>query len=505
VKLKLSEFFLALITDKSFYGRLVSSLQRVSKPGLGTMAVGLRNGRATFFYDPEFIEKIPFKAAMFAIEHEMLHLVLDHIPRYLELLSLCQDDMERKKAGAVYNIAMDAAINTMLRNHKGFDEAQAFLRGRIKEEHPDAPKEVLESEKNGMILPENFDLPVEGHFEFYQWTLMKRVNIIEIAVSLLGANTHEMWTGGEEPGEGQGQGAGGMDPGENPANDGDKGGKGKNQGKGQGKSGQGNGGGKQGDIIFTGSTFKDMSPEELLSAAHRIREQIKETLRQTVRSMGGIGRGTLPSGMEEWLELYLAEPIIPWWEIFSSRARMSRVSKFRRSVTVPNRALLALSEEDSRIIPAPGRVRDKAWRVFLYVDTSGSMSTESLEIVKSELQHMLNTDESMEIRYMQGDAATHLDVVLHTGDEIPGQMVGRGGTDFDAYFIHMGQYVADDNKAPDIVIVYTDGYAPAVDEKNRLPAEIPVLWLVTPQHSAHFDDYGEVIVCEAGHNERYKH
>lgn len=461
MKITLNEFFLALIAEKPFYGRLASSLQRVVKPGLGTMAVGIHDGRATFFYDPEFLEPISFKAAMFAIEHEMLHLVLDHIPRYLELLASCREETERRKAGAVSNIAMDASINTMLREHKGFNEAQAFLRERIKLKNPDMLPEIQEDARNGMILPENFDLPIEGSFEFYQWSLMKKVKIHEIACQLVGATTHELWTEAE------------------------------------GKDGQG----KPGD----GQSFSGMSPDELLSTVNQIREQAKETLRSVVRAMGGYGRGTMPNGIEEWLETYLAAPIIPWWEIFSTRARMSRVSKYRRSVTVPNRALLALSEEDPRIIPAPGRVRDKAWRIFLYVDTSGSMSTESLEIVMSELEYMLSVDENMEIRYMQGDATTHLDVVLHTGDKIPRQMMGRGGTDFDAYFSHMRQYVHDDNKTPDLVVVYTDGYAPAVSHENRLPSEIPVVWLVTPGHDARFHEgYGEIILCDPEHNEKYK-
>lgn len=482
MKLKLSEFFVSLILKKSFYGRLAAGLQRVSRPGLGTMAVGVRDGRATFYYDPEFIDTVPFKSALFALEHEMLHLVLDHIPRFLELLALCSTEIERKKAAAVYNIAMDAAVNGLLRGHEGFKEVQGFLDARIKAKYPDAP----EDPRNGLVLPEKFDLPEDGHFELYQWMLMKKVEVIEIAVRLVGATTHELWADPESDGEKQ--------PGESAGKDG------------QGASG---GSGLKGvdakDMIFDGSTFSDMSPEELLSQARRVRENAKQLLRKTVKEMGGVGRGLFPAGVEEWLEAYLAEPIIPWWEIFMTRARMSRNSKFHRSISVPNRALLALSEEMPQIIAAPGRVRDKAWRIFLYVDTSGSMSTESLTIVKSELGHMLAVDESMELRYMQGDAATHLDVVLHQGDDIPGQMVGRGGTDFDAYFIHMNQYVRDDQTKPDLVVVYTDGYAPPVSIENRLPVDVPVLWLVTPQYSTHFhQDYGEVIVCDPEHNERYK-
>lgn len=464
MKLKLSEFFLYLVYKKSLYGRLASSMERVARSGLGTMAVGIRNGRAVFYYDPEFIENIPLKAALFALEHEMLHVILDHIPRYLELLSLCRDDLERKKAAAVYNIAMDCPINSMLRTHEGFDEIQKFILDRIKTRHPDAPDDP----RNGMVLPEKYGLPEEGSFEFYQWQLMQKVEVHEIAGRLLGGSLHDLWTQGDD------------------------------------EEGDGKEGGK-GDGIIGSSTFKDMSAEELMSQAHRIREQLKNTLRSVIKSMGGISRGILPGNCEEWLSEYLRDPILPWWEIFATRARMSRTSKFRRTVALPNRTLMALAEEDQHIIPTPGRSRDKTWRIFLYVDTSGSMSTESLEIVKSELGHMLAVDENMEIRYMQGDSVTHLDVVLHTGDVIPTEAVGRGGTDFDAYFIHMNQYTQESDKAPDLVVVYTDGYAPAVDHKNRLPLEIPVLWLVTPNHSENFHEgYGEIIVCDPGHNDRYE-
>lgn len=485
MKLTLSDFFVSLILNKSFYGRVAAGVQRIARPGLGTMAVGVRNGLASFYYDPEFISAIPYKSALLALEHEVLHLVLDHIPRYLELLANCPTELERKKAAAVYNIAMDASINGMLRNHPGFEEIQEFLNERLKTQYPDMP----EDPRNGMVLPEKFGLPREGHFEAYQWLLMQKAEVREIAIRLVGATTHDLWADPEK-----------ID-GKNPAIR-----SGSISGKGDGKGmGSGEDSGTREDMVFDGSTFSDMTAEELLSQARRVRDSSKNLLRKVVREQGGVGRGQLPDGIEEWLTEYLAEPIIPWWEIFATRARMSRNSKFNRSVSVPNRALSALSETDSRIIACPGRVRDKAWRVFLCVDTSGSMSTESLEIVKSELHHMLSVDENMEIRYMQGDADIHMDVVLHTGDVIPGQMIGRGGTNFDAYFIHMNQYAHDDDKKPDLVVVYTDGYAPPVAIENRLPIDVPVIWLVTPGHSEHFhQQYGEIIICDDAHNSRYR-
>jgi predicted metal-dependent peptidase len=503
MNLSLSEFFIYVIQTRPFYGRLVMALERVKRKGLGTMAVGIRDGRAAFYYDPDFVQQLDIKTAAFALEHELLHLVLDHIPRYLELLSIQPTDIDKAKAGAVYNIAMDCAINGLqaMRQHEGFEPMERLLHARIKEAHPEEP----EDPKNGMCLPEKFDLPLDGSFETYQYLLMRKVEIMEICLRIRGGNTHELWGQSDSDSEGEGDGQEGGD-GKAPGS-----GKGKgtgNQGGPSGKSGRGGGkDGKKGDnrAVFEGVGAPGMTSEELMSQAHRVREQIKHTLRETIRNMGGLSRGTLPSEIEEFLEGYLRDPIIPWYEVFSTRARMSRASKYQRSCTQPNRTLMALSEEDARIIPMPGRVRDRSWRVFMMVDTSGSMSSESLEIAKSELQHMLNVDDAMEIRYMEGDAAVHTDIVLRKGDEIPREVVGRGGTDFDSYFMYMKKFLADDEKTPDLVVVYTDGYAPAVHETNRLPPEIPVIWLVTPQHSSSFaDGYGEIIVCDPVHNERYK-
>lgn len=481
MNLKISEFFVYLLQRKNFYGRLAASLQRVARPGMGTMAVGLYRGRITLYYDPAFIESIPMGAAMFVLEHEMLHLVLDHLPRYFELLSHCADDDERMKARMVFNIAMDCAINSLLRTHKHFAQAESYTKdwclkqmkadaveaeaARAKALAEGTPEEDLPpvftqedidkaTERAGMCLPEKYGMPDKRSFEFYQQELMKRVKLHKLDGGLVLGSFHGLW----EPGEGEGEG---------------------------------------------GDAF---SADSLTAEANRIREQLKRMLRAAVKSSGGMGRGLLPSEVEEFLGEYLADPVVPWWEVFATRAKTSKTSKFRRSVIVPNRSLLALAEEDESIIPMPGRVRDKSWRVFLMRDTSGSMSSESLMIAVNELNHMLRADDGMEVRYMDGDAAVHRDILLKPGDDIPLTAVGRGGTDFDEYFKYMAKYVYDDSSRPDIVIIYTDGYAPAVAEENRLPLDIPIIWLVTPQHStAALEGYGEIIVCDPDHNSLYRH
>lgn len=442
MNIDISDFFMYMLSRKNFWGQLAISLGRVRKPDMGTMAVGVHKGRVTLYYDPEFVSDISMGAAMFVLEHELLHVALDHIPRYLELLGACANDEDRAKMKVVFNIAADCAVNSLLRNHKHFAEAEEFTRRLVKKKIEAGEKVPKEA---GMCLPEKYGLPDLLSFESYVEILSKRTNVTEVTIS-----THELW----------------------------------------------------GEGLEDGSTSDAFAGE-----ANRLREQLKAALRQALRSSSSSGRGLLPAGVEEFLSGYLADPIVPWWEVFSTRAKTSQVSKFRRSVTVPNRALLALSEEDDSIIPAPGRVRDKSWRVFLMVDTSGSMSSESLEIIQSELQHMLTADEGMSLRVMHGDADVHFDVLLKQGDEIPKAVYGRGGTDFDSYFRYAKRYVYDESQRPDIYICYTDGYAPPIHEENRLPADIPVIWLVTPQHATEMANAypgSEVLVCDPAHNSLYK-
>ena len=58
MKLTVSEFVVHLLKKRGFYGRLAASLSRVPRPGLGALAVGVRGGRLSLFYDPEYIAAI---------------------------------------------------------------------------------------------------------------------------------------------------------------------------------------------------------------------------------------------------------------------------------------------------------------------------------------------------------------------------------------------------------------------------------------------------------------
>jgi predicted metal-dependent peptidase len=515
--LTLSEMLTYLVSEKNFYATIANSMKRVMAPGLGTMAVGLKDGRVVLYVDPDFFAKISMGTAMFILEHELVHVIMDHIPRYLEMLAIYPDEAERKRAKAIYNIAMDCADNSLLRNNKYFStamkethqhclEARAETVKRLREaaeaagESPDEAEQSLPPlpEKAGMVLPENLEppLPPDRSFEFYQHTLMASVKegkTPQSVVLVLGGEgsgcDHDMWVDGLSDEQLQQIAEGGVTI---------------VDGRGKGPPKPGDGAGEQGEKKDKGT---GKSSDELRGAAEQIRTQLKQILRKAVREMksGSQGRGLIPAGLAEWLEEYLADPVVPWWDVMRSMIITAKRYKMDRGISKPNRMLLAISEEDQSIIPTIGRLKDPRFRLFFMLDTSGSMDTESLQIMRNELEGLLRADEDMEIRYIHGDCEIHFDQVFKSGDKLPNEAFGRGGTDFDTYFVHMSQYLNNDDTAPDMVIVATDGYAPAVRQENQLPSDVPVVWLLTPRGSDQYiKDYGTVIVCDPAHNKTYE-
>lgn len=464
MKVSLSEFFLYLLTQKNFYGRIANSMQRVEEKGRKTMGVGIRNGRVILFYDPEFVARISMGFGVFTIEHEIMHIVLDHIPRFLEMLaSIGNNADERVKAEAVYNIAMDCADNDLLRKAEFFDKSEVEFRAmQVNDLDPEVRAQMTPERlaKMGLVLPEKYDLPVGKSYDFYQQELMKRVKFLPPGVlddilrdwlHQLGGS-HVRWIDESPNGE-----------------------------------------------------QRELLPEEAQGLAHQLRTQLKSLLKTAVKEQQK-SRGTIPANIEEWLEEYLDDPIVPWWDILTTRIKSTKRSKPDRGISRPNRMLTAMSEEDGSILPALGIVRDPMYRVFFYVDTSGSMDSESLAIARGELSNMLKSDEDLEVRYMQGDCHTNFDEVFRSGQALPKEIYGRGGTDFNEYFRYMGQYLNNDDKAPDLVVVYTDGYAPGVYPENQFPSDVPVIWLVTKQHAANsIGGYGEIIVCDPDQNEMWKY
>jgi predicted metal-dependent peptidase len=91
-----------------FYASLLSQMRRIcvtdseGKKNIQTAGVTIQNGRILMYWNPDFFERLTLDEARAVLEHECMHIVMDHIAR--------KGERDHK----LWNIAADLAINQFI-------------------------------------------------------------------------------------------------------------------------------------------------------------------------------------------------------------------------------------------------------------------------------------------------------------------------------------------------------------------------------------------------------
>jgi predicted metal-dependent peptidase len=427
----LEEAFTYLLSSlvRDFGARVISALQRIVAPGMGTMGVGIsKEGRLCLYYDPEFVAKTPLLKLRLVCQHELIHLLCDHIVRYLILLSTITDETEKRRFRVCMNIAADCADNELIRSEKDFDHSKPAT-------HFYGPGGA--PEPGDFLIPEMFSLPRNQPYEFYQIALLKKVRTAHITgVSLESLekafqdatnNAHNCWVG----------------------------------------------------------ELNDCNPEELQGLAARAQQEAKNLVEKALaeHNRDANNWSTIPAGIEELLQRFLVKPTIPWPSLLRTLVLRTRQTKLARGMARPNRRMFGVPH----VLPFPGRARDRRFSIYFALDTSGSMGTTELQRGIAELINIvrMESDVALHVIYCDADLQTVYDVKSESDIDLT--IKGRGGTDFGPIFRHVQLHLRGD-KACDVLVIATDGYAPAPEPEDRVP--IPVIWLYTPNHAVPCPDYG---------------
>jgi predicted metal-dependent peptidase len=487
LKATLSEAFTYLVSarQRNFYARLVAGLIRVAKPGLGTMAVGVtKEGKYVLFYDPEWIAKLALTELMLTCEHEVYHLLLGHIPRYLNLISGLVDEEEKRKFRSVMNIAADCAANELMRSEQGFDKkfGEYFYGSKA-------------TEDRSFLIPETFDMEREQPFEVYQFTLLGRLKkTVQKLAEGLNMTTLSVPV---QSSSGQGGAQGPQDQQAGPGPQGQQ----NQSGSGNGQQ-SGNGGGQQPHAIldqyfndktggahqFWEQAVEGLTDDEKQGLADKLQNELRQLVQQAVRGQSK-SRGTMPAGVADLIEAILAPPKIPWPQVLRSLVTRTRQTKIGRGMSRPSRRMHGVPG----ILPFPGKARDRKFTVAFAIDTSGSMSEDELALALTELLNIAKTEDDVHIWVMYCDAALHITYEVTAVSDVDFNVLGRGGTDFNPPFIKVRELLKS-GTGPDILIYATDGEAPAPRHENRVP--IPVIWLLTPGATQPSPGYGHHIEME---------
>jgi predicted metal-dependent peptidase len=169
VREKLITARIALLLKAPFFGNLATRLKLVNADEwCGTAATDGRN----FYYNSEFVNKLPQKQVEFLVGHEVLHVVYDHMGR------------RQDRDGQLYNVAADYCVNADLINSK------------IGEKITSVP--ILYDKKYaGMSSEEVYDLLYEN---------AEKINVNDLLKQLLDEHLDD---GDDDSEEGEGEGEGG--------------------------------------------------------------------------------------------------------------------------------------------------------------------------------------------------------------------------------------------------------------------------------------------------------
>jgi predicted metal-dependent peptidase len=272
--------------------------------------------------------------------------------------------------------------------------------------------------------------------------------------------------------------------------------------------------------------------------AHQLAEHGRELMKAAIDSHQK-SRGTIPGHIMQLIRQMLLPPTVPWTEFLQTIIQRTRQTKKKRGMQRPSKTLAAMKkyaelqtkkleaaqetiqeggellvlvhdidgnpitdEEEiperikqllrrhqymKRIPVFPGIKHSNKYTMVYAVDTSGSMGIAELQSGLNELQHVQKSDSDIQICVMYCDTRVCTEYWIGANNEIDPELTGRGGTDFNPIFERVAELLRTPDKAPDILIFCTDGWAPP--PTIRLP--IPVVWLITPR--------GKPVVEEAGH------
>lgn len=397
--------YLTTGAGSNFYARVIVALQLEESNTIPYMAVGLRDRHIRLFINPKWVAGAEYNEVLAVLEHEALHVVLEHLIRILVAVANLQSQEDKITAYRVIPLAVDMETNLFL----------------------DTTNDWVKTHRKTWVLPdqEPFNLPRDKTFEWYLKKLMERDKKSKKSADCDGKD-------GGDNGEFHNF-----------------------------VSANSPGASEQYKILVNHEGLEEllngMSDEEKCGVADELKHRIKDAVQKAVDDHAK-SRGTLPAFLEELIGKLLAPPKVPWTQILRDRVINTKRWKWRRSVARPNRRHVGVE----MLAPFPGRVKDRTFTVAFCIDTSGSMGVRELEIALSELQHLQRADSDIEIHVIEADVDIGKEYLLTSTAEVNYNLTGRGGTDFN-YALKRSRELK-----PDMCFYYTDGYAPAPNTENRV-------------------------------------
>jgi predicted metal-dependent peptidase len=462
----IEEAITRLIHRKSFYATVIAGITRRSVPKFICETMAVVCNPETYLgieliYNQEFINGIEdMDFFEFVVEHECVHLILEHIQRFWT-------DKRMKKVGHdTFNIGADMAVNDQIIKH-----------------YPTVKKEIAKS----FWLPEKKNLPSDRSMEIYSLlidTQRKKEAGCPMAGQVGGGSGGG---GGSQPGQGGSGGSGGTAPGGKCPQCGGT----HEEQFGQGAVNPHLWGFK---IVEDENGNKKLVPvgqKEMEGSATKQELNLPDYIQQCVDSYTK-DCGSLPGYVQDMIKDFIRlNKGISWQEVLYSKVASGMPCKRKPSIMRSSRRLWGAKSLFPKVHPFPGKATERAYKVCLIMDTSGSMSQRDLQAAASTLKSLMDFYKNVRVWVVHADTSVHKVQELSDISEFDFNVYGRGGTDF----IQPINQVEEDIE-PDIILYFTDGYGRAPEKSPKAS----IVWFISKggmDPTAHMGTpYGEVVYVD---------
>lgn len=215
-------------------------------------------------------------------------------------------------------------------------------------------------------------------------------------------------------------------------------------------------------------------PDEVESIIRKFLSDICEGMSETMR-------GSLPEHQKDALNKLLSPPTITWKQLLKCYIG-----------TIPyghRKTRMRLSRRQPERYDISGSINDRIIKLVIAIDTSGSMSNETLERIMVEMFDIIGT-RMCEVTIIECDAEIQRVYKAHSAKDISYDIHGRGGTSF----VPVIEYINCNRPFRDAILIYfTDGMG---DHSIPRPLTRKIMWVLHDEQCelSVRNPYGEILV-----------
>lgn len=193
-------------------------------------------------------------------------------------------------------------------------------------------------------------------------------------------------------------------------------------------------------------------------------ENVNQYILQSYKQLSSKQKGDHFGLFSEVIEKCSSKKIINWKDL---------LKKYVGTISSDYRATRTrLNRRQPTRFDISGKISEKVVDIVVALDTSGSMSSETISHIFVEIFAILNT-KKFTLTILEFDACVHREYNAKKPNDVKLEVLGRGGTSFECVV----KYINNNSKfRKSLLVFFTDGFA---EQKITKPNVYRVLWIIT--------------------------